>query len=308
MGRSLSTHIALGACPLTALTVFHGFAALVDLGAFSVEAYYGTRPVLMKFAGIMSFLTLWGQLTQGLYFLFAFIVDLKVNRDLKDGWKWLHRSDSQSETFVDRNLSDMGRTLVSHRDRFFTLAFVVGNMVGSGYWLLLFPHKEVREDFLSDTRSIVTCLLQHGFTWIVINTETFSTNHKYGTWWVELIIVYVYGVGYLGWNLLVHAEVGAWVYPSIQAGHDLEVNLLMYGGLVILLGIYYCVGRFVSHYYWGYRERSQRAKRQSSDHGGNLLAGAARVEAPRWTSEGSLPMAASDDPFGGGAVAGAYEA
>ena len=67
---------------------------------------------------------------------------------------------------------------MKHRDRFFTLAFVTGNMVGIGFWCLLFPHKSAREAFLSSDRETILCLLQHGFTWIAINTEMFITHHR----------------------------------------------------------------------------------------------------------------------------------
>lgn len=44
----------------------------------------------------MTYLTIWNQFSQGLYFLFAFVVDFMLRKDSKAGWGWLHRSDSNS--------------------------------------------------------------------------------------------------------------------------------------------------------------------------------------------------------------------
>lgn len=41
-------------------------------------------------------LTLWGQLTQGLYFLFAFYVEMRMRSDMSASWGWLARTPSQT--------------------------------------------------------------------------------------------------------------------------------------------------------------------------------------------------------------------
>lgn len=213
--------------------------------------------------------------------------------------------------FVDRNLSDTTKSLIRHRDRFFTLAFVTGNMVGFGFWCLLFPHASARKAFLSSTDNTVLCLLQHGFTLIIINVETFVTRHKYGRWYTELPIVVVYGVCYLGWNILVHVETGVWAYPSIQvrcrlcrrggavaactfdlpvprashpaqSGHSLGVDVALYTGLELIFFGMYFIGRLVTHLFWGWRDRVDAAKdreNRGDSRDALLFSGGAEVEA-----------------------------
>lgn len=41
------------------------------------------------------------------------------------------------------HILSLSQKWLRHRDRFFTLVWVTGNMVGIGYWLLLFPHASV---------------------------------------------------------------------------------------------------------------------------------------------------------------------
>ena len=60
-------------------------------------------------------LTLWGQLTQGLYFAFAFIVSLKIRSDMAEGWGWLARSHSQSGASRPHDCAHNAVSHTSHR-------------------------------------------------------------------------------------------------------------------------------------------------------------------------------------------------
>lgn len=246
-----AARLAYGALSLGALTWFHAFVAVVDGGAFTWSAIDSHHK---QFGAIMDYLTVWGQLTQFLYFTFSLFVDLRVKRDLRD-------VTSFAPTFASRDVTDIGyfrervlkeptQKLLEHRDRFFALVFVTGNAVGLGFWLLLFPHKQVYGTFGDEWQPTLSTLLAHGFTFVAIWCETLSTRHVYKERCKELTIVMVYGLAYLAWNLICYDENKAFVYPVVQAGHSVGVDVVLYTGLELFFGVLYFFGRWITGVWW----------------------------------------------------------
>lgn len=102
--------------------------------------------------------------------------------------------------FTERVVTRKTAKLIRHRDRYFTLAFVTGNAVGLGFWIMLYPHASY-PNMWQNTRFYQT-ILEHGFTWLAIWVETLLVRHRYRNWCPEFSIVMAYGIGYLAWNFL----------------------------------------------------------------------------------------------------------
>jgi hypothetical protein len=178
------------------------------------------------------FLTLWGQFTQANYFTFAVLVDL------------LYMSGNP-------RINHIAETLRRHRDRWFTLCFGLGNVIGTVFWCIIFPHSVA-----ACTSSGFVFFLQffaHGITTIAIWTELFVTYHKYGSKILEVILLLCFGAAYMGWTQVCYHFNHVWPYFFMDNLSDV-VYWSLTGGIAIMAVIMYFLGRIITHFFWKSRQ------------------------------------------------------
>eukprot|EP01006_Ploeotia_vitrea_P012322 TRINITY_DN32702_c0_g1_i1.p1 TRINITY_DN32702_c0_g1~~TRINITY_DN32702_c0_g1_i1.p1 ORF type:complete len:283 (+),score=0.52 TRINITY_DN32702_c0_g1_i1:26-850(+) len=213
---------------LTATLCWHFFMAVIDLCAWSVQAAMGTPD--FRFGGWSCYLTLWGQFTQGMYFLLAFAVD----------GLWFY---SQREALVGK--------LLPHRDAYFTLAFPVANLIGTVFWTVLFPVTGLwKWNIPGMPGSFWLTFLQHGLTWIAVWVELFLVYHQYANKWKEMATLIAYALAYLVWNLICRFKNGRFPYYFQDLLNAWQTPLFDVLILASIIGVYW-LGRWLTARWWG---------------------------------------------------------
>jgi hypothetical protein len=205
--------------------LFHVAIAACDWTGWGIVVAIGISPKY-HFGQWACFLTLWGQFTQAIFFTFSALIDL------------LYMSGNPRV----RHMADFLRR---HRDRYFTMCFGLANVIGTVFWLVLFPHafKEILDnDFYLN-------FMAHGVTWVAVWIELFMSYHKYGSKILELVLLLGFGGAYMGWTQIAYAHNHVWPYFFMDKLTDVEYWVIT-AVIALYAVIMYFVGRAVSHFYW----------------------------------------------------------
>jgi len=188
------------------IKIFHLGCGLLDLASFIGQSVTPCHMPGCGFGWWFRYLTIWGLVTQSLFFFASFFCDF------------------------------LGRThwLQKHRDRFFAMCFPLGTAIGIIFWTAIFP-------IVSSLRHGMTLfqsILQHGATTLFIWIELFIVCHHYGKWWIELLIFVIYGLVYLGWNIICHSKDGVWAYPFQKFPLGISIGIYL-GMFLFFIGLYF---------------------------------------------------------------------
>eukprot|EP01122_Echinamoeba_exundans_P000514 TRINITY_DN10451_c0_g1_i1.p1 TRINITY_DN10451_c0_g1~~TRINITY_DN10451_c0_g1_i1.p1 ORF type:complete len:252 (-),score=14.58 TRINITY_DN10451_c0_g1_i1:213-968(-) len=235
---------------------FHWFSAILNTLSL---AYLFTFPN-GDFGWYYRFLTIWGLTLQAIYFYLCGIIDLI---HLRRGAALDYHFPLGSISSRDSPFSKQRTVLERHRDRFFaSIAFPLGNFVGLGFWLLIFPTVVNIIEFMPG--GFWLAFHQHGITWISILLEASCIYHEYGRKRVELPIWIGFIAVYLTWNLSVSITTGKWIYPFQQMlASNVAISIAVYAGLFLLASGLYMICRLIHVKYWTWSLTSLREREYS---------------------------------------------
>jgi len=195
--------------------VFHATVIAVDILVFIFQATL--IPCQLPDCGFgwwFRYLTIWGIATELIYFLIAFVSDFSV-----------HNSQ-----------------LKNHRDRMFALVFPLMTLIGVVFWITVFPFSP---DIQQNSKSIFVSVWEHGVAFVFVWMELYLVKHVYGNWRMECLIILLYWIAYVLWNVLCYYVDKAWAYP-FQKGMSIAASTGVFIALALILFAFYFVGRFLS--------------------------------------------------------------
>lgn len=205
--------------------------------------------------GLYIYLTIWGLTLQAVYFLVALACDLVRLRRLglseyRSDLRLMEQlspdtsRDSMRQSSLDEDTDNMLLLL----DRFFSLIFVTGNLIGVIYWFAIFT--DPLDPAHNDVPSFVMTFFQHGTTWIFVYVELYCSHRQYGKPTTGLAVTFSFLLLYTAWNLACYNINGHWTY-------DLQEVLATYWWTIILG--YGAIAVFVvGLYFWGQWLSSKR--------------------------------------------------
>jgi hypothetical protein len=130
-----------------------------------------------------------------------------------------------------------------HRSRFFGLAFAIGTFITIAYFSLVLP---LTSGLTAEGWAIT--MFEHALTGIFIWTELLLVPHSFGPWPLESLIVIVYAIVYLVWNVVTYTQNGIWPY-NFQNALSGPAGCL-YIVLVTLVWLCYLLGRVLARCRW----------------------------------------------------------